>query len=72
MVINENLIEESETEPENDINGKSLSESNFGNLSFYSNPDNWNTAIGLMWDFNNIWEMNYEKGRPALRNNEEN
>ena len=72
MTINGNLIIDNEIEPENDINGKSLSESNFGNLSFYSNPDNWNTDIGIMWDFTNIWEMNYEKGRPTLRNLEEN
>jgi hypothetical protein len=72
MTINGSLIIDSEIDPENDINGKSLSESNFGDLSFYSNPDNWNTDIGIMWDFTNIWEMNYEKGRPTLRNLEEN
>ncbi len=47
-------INESETEPENDVTGKSLTESDFGTAFFYSTSANWNTADGTIWDFSTI------------------
>lgn len=72
MTINGNLITQSAIDPEKDNNGKSLSENDFGDLSFFTNPDNWSLDDGVIWDFTNTWEMNFEKGRPTLRNLEEN